>query len=124
VTQRHPVVLIVEDDAWSQRLMQDVLEHEGYDVVVTDKAETGIELIRALSPSLVLMDICLPGISGFEAIRAIRADGRIARTCVIAVTAAALGAESRFESAGFDGFQPKPLVLQEFLGTIRRLVQT
>ena len=115
-----PVVLIVEDDAWSQRLMQDVLVHEGYDVVVTDKAETGIELIRTLDPSLVLMDIGLPGISGFDAIRAIRADAPIAATRVVAVTAA--GPEARFESAGFDAFQPKPLILREFLGTIRRLV--
>jgi len=118
-----PVILVVEDDEKSSRLMQDVLEYAGYDVVVTDRGESGLELIRALHPALVLMDIHLPGISGVDALRAIRADAAIAGTAVIAVTASPTGnTRSRFDVAGFDGFQPKPVILKEFLGTIRRLV--
>ena len=123
IEMEKPMILIVEDDEKSRRLMRDVLEHQGYDVMETDQGEIGIELIRKLQPSLVLMDIHLPGISGLEAIREIRADSSIAATPVVAVTASVMGnARDKIREAGFDGFEPKPLNLKEFLGTIRRLV--
>ncbi len=117
------MILIVEDDEKSRRLMRDVLEHQGYDVMETDQAEICIELMRKLQPSLVLMDIHLPGISGLQAIREIRGDSSISATPVVAVTASVMGnARDKIREAGFDGFEPKPLNLKEFLGTIRRLV--
>ena len=79
--------------------------------------------MRKLQPSLVLMDIHLPGISGLDAIREIRGDASIASTPVVAVTASVMGnARDKIRDAGFDGFEPKPLNLKEFLSTIRRLV--
>ena len=118
-----PVIVIVEDDEKSRRLMHDVLVYQGYEVVDADRGETGLDLIRARHPALVLMDIHLPGISGLDAIRAIRADPAIAATPVVAVTAAATSdAPATYRDAGFDGFQPKPLAMNDFLGTIRRLV--
>ena len=80
--------------------------------------------MRKLQPSLVLMDIHLPGISGLEAIREIRGDSStLASTPVVAVTASVMGnARDKIRDAGFDGFEPKPLNLKEFLGTVRRLV--
>ena len=123
IEMEKPMILIVEDDEKSRRLMRDVLEHQGYDVMETDQGEIGIELIRKLQPALVLMDIHLPGISGLEAIREIRGDSSIAATPVVAVTASVMGnARDKIREAGFDGFEPKPLNLKEFLGTIRRLV--
>lgn len=118
-----PMILIVEDDEKSRRLMRDVLQHQGYDVMETDQGEICLELMRKLQPALVLMDIHLPGISGLDAIRAIRGDASIAATPVVAVTASVMGnAREKIRDAGFDGFEPKPLNLKEFLGTIRRLV--
>lgn len=118
-----PMILIVEDDEKSRRLMRDVLEHQGYDVMETDQSEIGIELMRKLQPALVLMDIHLPGLSGLDAIREIRGDSSISATPVVAVTASVMGnARDKIREAGFDGFEPKPLNLKEFLGTIRRLV--
>ncbi|MBL8523887.1 MAG: response regulator [Betaproteobacteria bacterium] len=117
-----PMILIVEDDEKSRRLMRDVLEHQGYDVMETNQGEIGLELMRKLQPSLVLMDIHLPGISGLEAIREIRGDSTLAATPVVAVTASVMGnARDKIRDAGFDGFEPKPLNLKEFLGTVRRL---
>ena len=117
-----PMILIVEDDEKSRRLMRDVLEHQGYDVMETNQGEIGLELMRKLQPSLVLMDIHLPGISGLDAIRTIRGDTLIAATPVVAVTASVMGnARDKIRDAGFDGFEPKPLNLKEFLGTVRRL---
>jgi len=118
-----PMILIVEDDEKSRRLMRDVLQHQGYDVMETDQGEIAVELMRKLQPALVLMDIHLPGISGLDAIREIRADASIAATPVIAVTASVMGnAREKIRDAGFDGFEPKPLNLKEFLDTIRKLV--
>lgn len=120
-----PLILIVEDDEKSRRLMHDVLVYQGYDVVETDRGEIGLALIRAQHPALVLMDIQLPGISGLDALRQIRSDPAIADTQVVAVTAAVTGdAMEVFRDAGFDAFQPKPLVMREFLGTIRSMVPT
>ena len=118
-----PLILIVEDDEKSRRLMKDVLEHQGYAVIETDQGEVGLNLIRSHHPDLVLMDIHLPGISGLDAIREIRADRAIAKTPVVAVTASVMGNVHReILEAGFDGFEPKPLSLQTFLGTVRKLV--
>jgi two-component system cell cycle response regulator DivK len=115
------MILIVEDDEKSRRLMRDVLEHQGYMVMETNHAEIGVDLIRKLNPELVLMDIHLPGISGLDAIREIRADQAIAKTNVVAVTASVMGnAREKIREAGFDGFEPKPLRLQDFLGTVRK----
>ena len=118
-----PLILIVEDDEKSRRLMKDVLEHQGYAVMETDQGEIGLDLIRQCHPQLVLMDIHLPGISGLDAIREIRADAQIAGTQVLAVTASVMGnVREKIHAAGFDGFEPKPLNLKAFLGTIRRMV--
>ena len=118
-----PLILIVEDDEKSRRLMKDVLVHQGYSVMETDQGEIGLELIRKCHPQLVLMEIHLPGISGLDAIREIRADAAIAKTPVIAVTASVMGnVREKIREAGFDGFEPKPLNLKAFLGTIRGLV--
>ena len=118
-----PLILIVEDDEKSRRLMKDVLEHQGYAVMETDQGEVGLDLIRKCHPQLVLMDIHLPGISGLDAIREIRSDAAIAKTTVIAVTASVMGnVREKIREAGFDGFEPKPLNLKAFLGTIRGLV--
>ncbi len=118
-----PLILIVEDDEKSRRLMKDVLEHEGYAVMETDQGEIGLDLIRQCHPQLVLMDIHLPGISGLDAIREIRADASIAGTRVVAVTASVMGnVREKIREAGFDGFEPKPLNLKAFLGTIRQMI--
>ena len=117
-----PVILIVEDDEKSRRLMKDVLEHQGYSVVDTDQGEIGLDLIRSLHPALVLMDIHLPGMSGLDAIREIRSDASIAGTRVVAVTASVMGnVREKIRDAGIDGFEPKPLNLKAFLGTIQAL---
>jgi two-component system cell cycle response regulator DivK len=117
-----PLIVIVEDDERSRRLMKDVLEHHGYVVLDTDNGESGLDLVRAHHPALVLMDIQLPGMSGLEALQAIRADASIAGTKVMAVTASVMdGDRDRIRVAGFDAFVPKPLSLPLFLQEVERL---
>jgi two-component system cell cycle response regulator DivK len=117
------LILIVEDDEKSRRLMKDVLEHRGYAVLEADNGEAGLELVRARHPALVLMDIHLPGMSGLDALNAIRADATIAATRVMAVTASVMGNDrDKIRAAGFDAFEPKPLNLPAFLMEVDRLI--
>jgi two-component system cell cycle response regulator DivK len=118
-----PLILIVEDDEKSRRLMCDVLSHQGYRVLETDNAEQGLAIVREQHPALVLMDIHLPGMSGLDALRAIRGEVAIAATRVLAVTASVMGNDrDRIRHAGFDGFEPKPINLKAFLESVRQLV--
>jgi two-component system, cell cycle response regulator DivK len=114
------MILIVEDDEKSRRLMRDVLTHQGYDILETDRGEQALEMIRAHRPDLVLLDILLPGISGLDTIREIRNDASIADTPVIAVTASVMDNDrGKIRAAGFDAFEPKPLNLKAFLETVK-----
>ena len=72
--------------------------------------------------SLVLMDIQLPGISGFEALAKIRASESLKKTKVVAVTASVMDHDRRrILAAGFDGYVPKPVNLQNLMGTVREI---
>ena len=115
-------VIIIEDDEKSRRLLADVLGHHGYTILQTDRAEEVVGLLEASHAGVVLMDIQLPGISGFEALARIRALPGIAATRVIAVTASAMDLDrKRIMDAGFDGYVPKPVNLKELLATVGRM---
>lgn len=116
------LILIVEDDEKSRRLMLDVLNHQGYRVLETDNAEDGIDIMRREHPDLVLMDIHLPGMSGIEALSAIRADDSIKTTRIMAITASVMGSERhKIKAEGFDAFEPKPINLKAFLIAVKEL---
>jgi two-component system, cell cycle response regulator DivK len=120
--EEKPLILIVEDDEKSRRLMVDVLNHQGYRVTETNNAEDGIDIVRRERPDLVLMDIHLPGMSGMDALRQIRADDSIKTTRILAITASVMGNDRhKIKAAGFDGFEPKPINLKAFLNTVREL---
>jgi two-component system, cell cycle response regulator DivK len=117
------LILIVEDDEKSRRLLVDVLSNQGYDVAETDNAEDGLEVVRKRHPALVLMDIHLPGMSGLDALRVLRAEEGIKATKILAVTASVMGNDrDKIKAAGFDGFEPKPINLKTFLTTIKNLI--
>jgi two-component system cell cycle response regulator DivK len=114
------VILIVEDDEKSRRLIRDVLNHQGYETLETDRGEEALDLMREHHPDLVLLDILLPGMSGLDTVREIRNDAGIAATPVIAVTASVMDNDrDKIRAAGFDAFEPKPLNLRAFLETVR-----
>lgn len=118
----NPLIVIVEDDEKSRRLLSDVLRHQGYRVAESSNAEDGLDLVRAHHPALVVMDIHLPGMSGIEALNQIRAEAVIAATPVMAVTASVMGNDrDRIRLAGFDGFEPKPINLRALLATVKLL---
>jgi two-component system cell cycle response regulator DivK len=112
-------VLVVEDNAANMSLAVFLLESAGHTVLSAADAEAGLTLARDEQPSLILMDIQLPGMDGLEAIALLKqADGT--RTIpVIALTALAMkGDEERIRAAGCDGYIAKPLAYREFLAII------
>jgi two-component system cell cycle response regulator DivK len=103
-------ILVVEDNRLNMKLVRDVLEHAGYDVVGAVTGEEGVELALGVRPDLVLMDLQLPGIDGTEALRRIQQSTSGAVVPVVAVTASAMPSDREAaRRAGFDGFLEKPI---------------
>lgn len=116
-------ILIVEDNDKNMKLVRDVLQAKGYRTIEAVTGEDGVRLARERMPALVLMDIQLPGISGIDALRQLRADPATAAIPVIAVTASVMASDRRnIVDAGFDGYVGKPLNLKEFLEAVRNAV--
>jgi len=120
VTRR---ILIVEDDEKSRRLLTDVLSFHGYDVAAAENGEEGLRNAQAQRPDLALLDIQLPGLSGFEVLTGLRKAQRgEARYPVVAVTASVMEQDRRkILAAGFDAFVSKPVNIRELLEMLSRL---
>ncbi|HEX3177404.1 MAG TPA: response regulator [Methylomirabilota bacterium] len=117
------LILLVEDNEKNRKLAHDVLVHQGYRVVDAESGEEGLRLARSERPSLVLMDIQLPGISGIEALRRMREDPATQSIPVMAVTASAMTQDrAAIMAAGFDGYQSKPISVKAFLAAVRELL--
>ena len=114
-------ILIVEDNDKNLKLARDVLQAKGYATLEATTGEDGVRLARERLPDLVLMDIQLPGISGIDALRELRADASTAAIPVIAVTASVMQQDRKLiTDAGFDAYVAKPINLREFLDAVRR----
>jgi two-component system cell cycle response regulator DivK len=113
------VVLIVEDNAANMKLAIFLLESAGHTVLNATDAEAGLTLARDQHPDLILLDIQLPGMDGFEAIVRLKRDDSTRIIPVIALTALAMkGDEERIRAAGFDGYIAKPMHYPAFLATV------
>ena len=113
-----PVVLLVEDNEDNLRIYSAYLSYSGYRVLEATDGEAAILIARAELPALILMDVSIPKIDGWEATRRLKADPLTAGIPVIALTAHALAADqARVVEVGCDGCIPKPaeprLVLEE-----------
>jgi two-component system, cell cycle response regulator DivK len=117
------LILIVEDNPKNLKLVRDVLQVRGYRTIEAGTGEEGVQMAREQQPALVLMDIQLPGLSGVEAFRELRADPTTRAIPVIAVTASVMAQErQKVMAAGFDGFQGKPISVRELLETVRSIL--
>ena len=113
------LILIIEDNDKNRKLVREVLRVSGYRTMEAETAEDGVRLAREVRPALVLMDLQLPGIDGFTALAALRADGMTQAIPVIAVTASAMSHhQPRILAAGFDGYQTKPINVKGFLQVV------
>ena len=115
------LILIVEDNEKNLKLVRDVLQVKGYETIEAGTAEDGLKLARARKPDLILMDIQLPGMSGIEALKALRAEPATAAIPVVAITASVMQQDrQQIMSAGFDGFIEKPINLRGLLDTVQQ----
>jgi two-component system, cell cycle response regulator DivK len=118
------LILLVEDNEKNRKLAHDVLVHQGYRVRDAESAEEALRVIVDERPSLVLMDIHLPGIDGIEALRRLREDPATRAIPVMAVTASAMTHDrAKIMAAGFDGYQSKPISVKPFLAAVREMLE-
>lgn len=117
-------ILVVEDNVLMRKLFVRCLEEGGYSVVEAESALDVIDMMRDSPPDLVVMDIVMPGLSGVELIKQIRADADLRRIKVVAVTNLATPADKRrLADAGFDGHVSKPIKPKEFLASIAGFIE-
>ena len=116
-------ILVVEDDEKSRRLLVDVLGHHGYEVTAVESGELGLERSTFRLPDAVLLDIQLPGISGFEVLWRLRQLEGGSRVPILAVTASVMDNDRRrIMDAGFDAYVPKPVNIRELLRTLNGML--
>jgi len=117
-------ILLVEDTPANRALATKLLRAAGHEVLSADTATDGIALARERLPDLVLMDLGLPDMDGWQALRELRADhGPVASLRIVAFTAhAMLGDDERARAAGFDEYLSKPIDFTTFAQTIRGLL--
>ena len=113
------LILIVEDDRLSMTLLSDFLNAHGYRVLKTSEGLEAINLAHDEQPDLILMDIRLPGINGFDVTRLLKQDSQTKAIPIIAVTAfATLGDETKAVESGCAAYITKPVNVDELLRTI------
>ena len=116
-------ILLVEDNEMNRDMLSRRLQRRGYEVLTAVDGESGLALTRSDPPALVLMDMSLPGIDGWEATRQIKADPATRAIPVIALTAHAMaGDREQALAAGCDDFDIKPIDLDRLLGKIDALL--
>jgi len=104
------VILIVDDVPVNLKLVGAILRREGYTVEMAADGEEALERLRTLDPDLILSDIQMPIVDGFELTRRVKQDERLRHIPVVALTAVALkSGEDKAREAGFDGYLTKPI---------------
>jgi len=114
--------VVIEDNIDSAETLRSVLEMAGHGVEVAYTGNEGLDLVRSQRPEVVLCDLGLPGLSGFEVAEALRADRSFDPTLIIAVTGYGQPEDRRrSQQAGFDEHLTKPVDLRTIESTVRRL---
>src|ERR1700675_4786340 len=116
-------VLVVEDQEDNRQILRDLLASVGYEMTEANDGEAGVAAAKAQRPDLILMDIQLPLLDGYEATRRIKADPELRTIPIIVVTSYALsGDESKARAAGCDAYVAKPYSPRQLLAKIREFL--
>jgi len=109
-------ILLVEDNEMNRDMLSRRLERKGFDVVIAVDGQAGVEMASTTKPDLILMDLSLPVMDGWEATRQIKADPATQGIPVIALTAHAMaGDEVKAREAGCDDYDTKPVNFKRLL---------
>ena len=118
-----PRIVLVEDNEMNRDMLSRRLERKGYQLLMAEDGQAGVELVRREKPDLVLMDLSLPVMDGWAAIRELKADPEVQGIPVIALTAHAMsGDEEKARAAGSDDYDTKPVELPRLLSKIEALL--
>jgi CheY-like chemotaxis protein len=118
-----PNILLVEDNELNRDMLSRRLERRGYGVWIAIDGAEGIRMARELRPDLILMDIGLPVIDGWEATRRLKTDSETRHIPVIALTAHAMPHDrQKADDIGFEGFETKPVDMPALLGKMVQLL--
>ena len=113
-------ILVVEDHEDNRQILRDLLGNAGYDMVEAETGEDGLAAAASKRPDLILMDIQLPGIDGYETTRRLKADPALREVPIIVVTSYALsGDDIKAREAGCDAYVTKPYSPRQLLAKIR-----
>jgi two-component system, cell cycle response regulator DivK len=116
-------ILLVEDNEMNRDMLSRRLERRGYEVVIAVDGREGVDLARSKSPDLILMDMSLPIIDGWEATRQLKAAPEMKDVPIIALTAHAMsGDREKALEAGCDDYDTKPIELPRLLAKIEALL--
>jgi len=118
-----PKILLVEDNEMNRDMLSRRLMRKGYDVVIAEDGQSGVDMAISENPDLILMDMSLPVIDGWEATRQIKKSAKTDSIPVIALTAHAMAADrEKAMQAGCDDYDTKPVELPRLLDKIERLL--
>jgi two-component system cell cycle response regulator DivK len=118
-------ILVVEDDADNRRIVVKVLTVDGYEVLEATDGRSALAIARKEHPDLIIMDLAMPGLDGWQAATQLKSDPKVADIPIIALTAFAMrGDEERAREAGCDGYLSKPCRPQTIREVVRRYLRT
>lgn len=118
-----PTILVIEDNTLNLELVRDVLLTAGMNVVGARNGQEGLAAASRIKPSVILLDIRLPGLDGYAVLKRLRADPTTSSIPVAALTAQAMvGDEAQALGAGFDDYIPKPVDTRSLAGRVRALL--
>ena len=118
-----PKILLVEDNEMNRDMLSRRLERRGYQILIAVDGEQGVAKAQSDAPNLILMDMSLPVLNGWEAVRQLKAASETRAIPIIALTAhAMLGDREKAIKAGCDDFDTKPVELPRLLDKIKALL--
>ena len=113
-------ILVVEDQEDNRRILHDLLTSAGYEIIIAEDGQEALDVARRERPNLILMDIQLPLLDGYEATRRIKADPTLRAIPIIVITSYALsGDEAKAKAAGCDAYVAKPYSPRALLAKVR-----
>ena len=116
-------ILVIEDTDDNRRILRDLLSNAGFELIEATDGEQGVAAAVAERPDLILMDIQLPVIDGYEASRRIKANPELRHIPIIAITSYALaGDEQKTAAAGCEGYVAKPFSPRQVLALVRQFL--
>ena len=122
-TEHGPLILVVDDYQDAREMYAEYLQYSGFRVAEAKNGNEAVAQARSLKPDLILMDLSLPGMDGWEATRVLKADEATRHIPIVALTGHALaGASEGARKAGCDSFVTKPCLPDDLVVEVRRML--